>query len=490
MNILFTTAEAVPFAKTGGLADVVGSLPKALRAMDIDARVVMPFYAFINYERFELQHLFSFQFPRRTGTVEVHIHHATYDEVPFYFIQGWPYFGQEAQVYDGWVMDIDRFTFFSQASLALAWELKQREGWFPDLFHTNDWHTGLIPFLIKNSAASPDWARVGSMMTIHNIAYQGNQAGHWLYEQGIPARGQPDLVYQDLTDNLLAIGIGYADHITTVSPRYAIEIRYPYMGYALDGLIRRRADAVSGILNGIDLAVWNPETDPVIHTHYNAQTFAEKRADNKRELQYRCGLPIRDDVPIIGMVTRLDRQKGLDLAVPALRSVLANSEVQFVGLGTGDPQFNHMMWQLGQDFHWKARTYVQHDADLAHYIYAGCDIFLMPSYYEPCGIGQMIAMRYGALPLVRETGGLADTVTNYDNGQAETGTGFVFNWTEVDALINTIYWAMDTYYNKHIAWQRMQARAMQIDFSWDSSARQYADLYRQIIGSLRQEQTS
>jgi starch synthase len=324
-------------------------------------------------------------------------------------------------------------------------------------------------------------------MTIHNIAYQGNHAGAWLYEQSIPARNQPDLVYQDLTDNLLAIGIGYADQVTTVSPRYAIEIHYPYMGYGLDALINRRSKDLVGILNGIDTDYWNPDTDPVIATNYNADTFTERRPDNKRELQYRCQLPIREDIPIIGLVSRLDRQKGLDLAIPAMRSVLANAEVQFVGLGTGDPDLNHELWQMGQDFHWRARTFVEHNSNLAHLIYAGCDIFLMPSYYEPCGIGQMIAMRYGALPLVRETGGLADTVANYDNGQAEIGTGFMFNWTEVDALINTIYWALDTYHNRSIAWQRMQARAMHLDLSWQSSARQYVDLYRQIIVNSRGE---
>lgn len=480
MNVLFASAEAVPFAKTGGLADVVGSLPKALREMGVDARVIMPYYGFLDREKYGISYLFSFPFPRPSGTTDVHVHTTVFDGIPFYFLQGWPYFGLEAAVYDGWGYDHNRFIFFGQAALGAMWELRQRLDWFPDIVHANDWHTGLIPFLISESRRDPAWAGVGSMMTIHNIAYQGDRAGGWLWEHGIPGRYQPDLVYQNLTDNLLAIGIAYADLVTTVSPRYAVEIQYPYMGYGLDGLVRARADAVYGILNGIDVERWNPETDPLITQHFNAQNFLTKRGANKQQLQTELGLSARPDVPLIGLVSRLDQQKGLDLAIPAMRRLLARTDVQFVGLGTGSEHYNYELWRLGNDFPHNSRTIVAHDGRLAQHIYAGCDIFLMPSYYEPCGIGQMMAMRYGALPLVRETGGLADTVLNYDNGPADTGNGFVFNWTEPDALYNTLQWSLNTYHNNRDAWVRMQERDMQLDFSWGRSAQQYIELYERI----------
>ncbi len=480
MNILFVSAEATPFAKTGGLADVVGSLPKALRQQGVDARVVMPLYGFLDYERYDLSHLFSFQFGRPVGTAEVHVHTTIFDGVPFYFIQTWPQFGSEGEVYGGWEWDVPRYILLSQLAMAVAWELRVRMDWFPDVFHTNDWHTGLLPFLVEISRGDPNWANVGTIMTIHNMAYQGNYAGGWLYQLGIPGRHQPDLVYQNLTDNLLALGIGYANKITTVSPRYAVEIQYPYMGYGLDGLIRTRVNDVSGILNGIDVERFNPATDPDIVANYDVETFAELRPHNKRELQASAGLRIDEDALVIGLVSRLDTQKGIDLAVPVLHRLLGETDVQFVGLGSGDPRLSYEMGQLNAAFPGQARMYVEYNAALAQRIYAGCDLFLMPSIFEPCGIGQMLAMRYGALPLVRETGGLADTVTNYDDGAAEIGTGFMFNWTETNALYNTLQWALSTFQNNPTAWQRMQTRAMLQDFSWDNSARQYIDLYQQL----------
>ncbi len=489
MNVLFASAEAVPFAKTGGLADVVGSLPLALRRAGIDARVVMPFYGFIPYERFGLSHLFTFQFSHRNGTSDVRVHTTVIDDVPYYFLQVWPYFGQEGagEVYGGWEWDSPRFILFNQVALAATWELRERVGWFPDVIHAHDWHTGLVPFLLSESRRREEWSNVRSMITIHNIAYQGNYAGGWLFNAGIPPRYQPDLAYQDLTDNLLAIGIGYADVITTVSPRYAVEIHYPYMGYGLDGLIRARTNDVYGVLNGLDMNRYNPATDTAMVGNFSIDDpdFREKRILNKRQLQKESGLDVRDDVPLIGFVNRIDQQKGLDLAIPALRRLLLSTDVHFVGLGkaadkAGDVErsLEYDMQRLGQDFSWRAKTYIEFNARLAQLIYGGCDIFLMPSNYEPCGTGQMVAMRYGALPLVRETGGLADTVQNYDNGAADKGTGFVFNWTETQALLNTLRWSVDTFNNNKTAWARMQERGMTTDFSWDKSASQYIDLYR------------
>ncbi|NWF68407.1 MAG: glycogen/starch synthase [Chloroflexi bacterium] len=353
------------------------------------------------------------------------------------------------------------------------------------MLHVNDWHTALVPFLVADSRARPEWAKVGTLLTIHNMGYQGPYGGGWLWEAGVPGRHHPDLVYQNLTDNLLAIGIAYADKLTTVSPRHAIEIQYPYMAYGLEGLIRRRVDDLEGILNGIDMSEWNPATDKRIAQNFNSENFVEKRPANKAHLQASVGLPLRDDIPLIGMVTRLVQQKGLDLALPALRQLMIDTDAQLVILGTGESDLEYATWRLAQDFGWKARALMEFNARTAQLIYAGSDLFLMPSHYEPCGSSQMFALRYGSLPVVRETGGLADTVENYDNGAADSGTGFVFSWQESSAVLGVLRWAIDTFYRKKEAWRRMQKRGMEIDFSWDKGAERYMALYRGALDKHR-----
>ncbi len=481
MNVLFVSAEAYPFAKVGGLADVVGSLPGALRNHDIDARVIMPGYGHINHEKFGINQLFSFQFTHNEGTSDIHVFSTVHNGVPFYFIQGWPYFGNEKSTYTVWDWDSPRFIFFNQATLALIWELRQRLDWFPDVVHVHDWHTGLLPFMLDQKKHDPAWGKVSTMLTIHNLAYQGEYQGGWLWKAGVPGRDHPDLVYQDLTDNLMAIAIAYSDVVTTVSPRYAVEIQYPYMGYGLDEMIRTRKEDLFGILNGLDTDVWDPATDSRINANFDADSYHTRRVQNKRTLQKKLGLEIRDNIPLIGFVSRLVWQKGPDLAIPALREVLNERDVQFVVLGTGDPYYEEPMTDLERDFSLKARSIIDFDAELAQLIYAGSDIFMMPSHFEPCGMGQMVAMRYGSLPLVRETGGLADTVNNYDNDNADHGTGFVFHWEQPDAVLGTTRWALNTYQDRPAAWRRMQRRAMRQDFSWYTSAQQYIDLYRKII---------
>ncbi len=483
MNVLFVSAEVDPFAKVGGLADVVGSLPKALRARGVDARVLMPFYGFIDSARYNIRYLYTFTLHRRTGDALVEIHTTEHDGVPIYLLKSLPYFGRETQVYLGWDDDVPRFIFFSQAIFDTAVTLREHTGFFPDVLHVNDWHTGLVPFLLDHRRVNGDrnfW-NTGALLSIHNAAYQGDYTGGWMWELGIPARPHPDLTSFGQTDNILAMAVAYSDIVTTVSPRYAIEIQHPYMGYGLDPLLRTRLPDLHGILNGIDMDLWNPATDPLIVAPFDADNFREQRAANKRQLQIEAGIEQRDDVPIIGLVSRLVQQKGLDLAFPALRQFLSEADVQFVGLGSGEEQYNQQLRQLGIDFHWKAHAFVGYDAAFAQRIYAGCDIFLMPSHYEPCGVGQMLAMRYGALPLVRETGGLADTVINYDNGAADTGTGFVFQWQQWEAVLGTLRWAVETYYERPDAWQRMQERAMRTDFSWAKSAEEYVRLYEEVV---------
>lgn len=484
MKVLLTSSEAVPFAKVGGLADVVGSLPSAFRNIDVDARVIIPGYGSIDHQKYGIRHLLKFDFQHSQGKSEVNLFTCEYNDIPFYFLQVWPYFGDEGTVYTHWNWDMERYIFFNQAVMATIWELHQRLGWLPDVVHVNDWHTSLLPFLIKMQQHRPIWSRLATVISIHNIAYQGNHAEEFLSQAEITPRHQPDLIYQDLTDNLLGIGIAYSDMISTVSPRYAEEIKYRYAGYELADLIRTRVDDLQGVLNGLDTDLWNPETDSKLIQNFNVDDFETQKPVNKRHLQSFARLPVRPDVPLIGIVSRLVAQKGFDIAIPALRDVLENHDVQFVVLGTGEAELEYAFWRLDQDFPDQATAFLQFDAALAQHIYAGCDIFLMPSHFEPCGMGQMMAMRYGALPLVRETGGLADTVINYDNGEAEHGTGFVFSWQEASAISGTLSWAIDTYYNRKDAWKRMQIRGMSTDFSWDKSAREYIDLYQRAINKV------
>ncbi|MDX2163138.1 MAG: glycogen synthase [bacterium] len=482
MNILFTSAEVDPFAKVGGLADVVGSLPKALRQHGIDARVLMPDYGFIDKAGYGARHLLTFELYRRTGITACELFTLDYEGVPIYFLRGAPYFGTEAGVYQGWDADVPRFVFFSQAALAACDALRTQHGWMPDVIHAHDWHTGLIPFLTARARIeNPAWAGVGTMYTIHNMAYQGDYVGGWMFEFGIPERDQPELIRFGKSDNLMGIALAYTDVITTVSPRYSVEIQYPYQGYGLDQLLRTRMLDLYGILNGIDTDHWNPATDPHLAAPFDADTFAEGRGANKQQLQQDAGLPIRPDTPLIGIVSRLVSQKGFDLALQPLRDLLGSADVQLVVLGSGESDIQGSLWQIGEDFRDKARVYIGYNAALAQRIYGGCDLFLMPSRYEPCGVGQMLAMRYGALPLVRVTGGLADTVTNYDNHDGTTGTGFVFEWETPEAVFGTLQWALATYRDRPDAWRRMQERAMRTDFSWKKSAGDYIALYEQIL---------
>ena len=485
MRVLLASAEAVPFAKVGGLADVVGSLPAALRRLGVDARVIIPGYGFIDHRLYRIEPLLRFDFHHRMGVNEVKLYCCKHDGITYYLLQSSPYFGLEGEVYRHWTWDVERFIYFNQALMASLSNLGEQGDWLPDVLHVNDWHTSLLPFLIRDHGEGDRRQSLATVISIHNIAYQGNDAGGFLWQAGIHGRHDPDLVDFGLTDNLLGIGIAYSDMVTTVSPRYAEEIQYAYTGYDLAPLISKRADDLRGILNGLDDERWDPESDPTIVENFNADNFVGKRRLNKRHLQSLSRLPALSDVPLVGIVSRLAAQKGFDLALPALRNLLAQRDMQLVVLGTGEPDLEYAFWQLDQDFGDKARAFLQFDGALAQQIYAGCDIFLMPSHFEPCGMGQMMAMRYGALPLVRETGGLADTVINYDNSYADTGTGFIFQWQEAQAVEGTLNWALDVYAQRPDAWQRMQERGMRTDFSWNKSAREYIEVYEQASAKLR-----
>ena len=485
MKVLLASAEAAPFAKVGGLADVVGSLPLALRRIGVDARVVLPGYGFIDHEYFGIEPLFSFEFAHRLGLSTVSVFTCEHQGIPFYLLQSAPYFGLEGDVYGAWNWDMERFIYLNQALMAALQTLEERAAWFPDCVHVNDWHTGLLPFMIREHGGAGLWAQLASVMSIHNIAYQGNHAGGFLWHRGVHGRHDADLLELGLADNLLGIGIAYSDMISTVSPRYAEEIKYPYAGYELAPLISRRGDDLRGILNGLDCDLWDPATDPALASNFDSEDFVSKRPPNKSHLQSHARLPVRPEVPLVGVVSRLAAQKGFDMALPALRNALGGREMQLVALGTGESEIEQAFWQLDQDFGDKATAFLQFDGALAQQIYAGCDIFLMPSHFEPCGMGQMMAMRYGALPLARETGGLADTVVNYDDGAGEAGTGFLFQWQESQAVEGTLNWALDVYEGRPDAWRRMQERGMRTDFSWAKSAAEYIGLYELAVDKAR-----
>ena len=486
MRVLFISAEMAPFAKTGGLGDVVGSLPAVLRAKGVDARVLIPLHGPIRATFGDrLERLFSFTFSRRAGTADIHIYTTEQDGVPVYFMESWPFFGEGDSVYTDIDWDRERFVFFGQAALAVAWELGQGHHggapWRPDVLHAHDWHTALVPFLLHEARYQPGWEGVASVLTIHNMAYQGWDAGGYLWMAGVPGRHNPHLVYQNKTDNLLGIGLAYADKLNTVSPRHAIELHYPRFGEGLEGLVWVRDGDFAGILNGLDMQRNNPATDRALPFPFDWHTFRTRRIENKRALQREFGLEQVDDAPIIAIVSRLVEQKGMDFAAEGLRWVLAETNAQLIVLGTGKAEIEQEMRQLEWDFGWKAKAYIGYNAGLAQRIYGGADMLLVPSRYEPCGLTQMLAMRYGALPVVRETGGLADTVANYDDGPADRGTGFVFLWEEPEAVRHTLRWAIDTYRHRRPAWERMQERAMRTDWSWDRPVQQYIALYEQAL---------
>ncbi len=489
MKVLFVAAEAAPFAKAGGLGDVVGSLPRALRKIGVDARVLLPHYGTISGQAWGLTHNFFYQQVRNVGVADVHISKTIHRDVPFYFLRSWPFFDYPYH-YTDQEWDNQRFIFFAQAALGAVWQFSQGADdelgpWWPDVIHVHDWHTGLVPFLLHLSRFEVGWNRVASVMTIHNMGYQGKMAGVFLDQVGMLSRDHPVLSAIGREGDLLAIGLAYADKLNTVSPNHAVEMHYPRYGEGLETLIWARDSDFSGILNGIDMERFDPATDPDIAHNFDVDNFRTERIHNKRALQELAGLPVRDEVPVIGVVSRLVEQKGIDLLASALRTICADSDVHVVTLGTGKQELEYDLWRIGHDFHWKARAYTYYDAILAQKIYAGSDIILMPSRYEPCGMTQMIAQRYGCLPLVRGTGGLVDTVENYDDGAADHGTGFTFLWETPEAVVGTLRWAIDTYYNRPQAFQRMQERAMRLDWSWTKSAYQYVELYEAALAKRR-----
>jgi starch synthase len=478
LNILIMAAEMVPFAKTGGLADVVAALPKALRSQGHDVRVAIPRYGRISSQRFELQPLLDrFSVPIDAGTEEASILTATAPGgVPVYLIDNDRYYARDGiYMYED---DADRFIFFCRATL----EGVRLLDWRPDIIHCHDWHTAIVPNWLKTIyRGDPFYSRTACIYTIHNLAYQG-VFGHRVLEiAGVDEFGflaHPDMPHLNEAVDFMSRGIHYADIVTTVSETYAQEILTPELGEGLDPLLRDRSNDLFGVLNGIDTEINNPSTDPQIAATYRANNLSGK-AICKADLQAEAGLPQSPDTPIIGAISRLADQKGFDLIDQIAEPLLRDHQVQLVILGTGDQRYHDRLITLRARYPTQLALFLTFNATLTQKIYAGSDMFLMPSRFEPCGLGQMIALRYGSIPIVRATGGLADTVQNY-NPTADDGNGFTFQPYEALSLYGAIVRALE-HYRQPETWKHLIARSMAADHSWDASARRYVELYRRAV---------
>ncbi len=468
MKILFIAAEVAPLAKVGGLADVIGSLPHALAGLRHDVRLIIPKYGRIDMNRYEITTLkYNLKVPIMGEAKTAALRFTARNGVPIYMVENDHYFGGE-EIYGE--NDLERFLFFSRA----VFEILPQLDWQPEIVHCHDWHTAPVIMWMKKARLP-----YASVFTIHNLAYQGAFGGAFLDKAGLkefwenyPA-GAPEPPL-----NFLSQGILQADLVTTVSETYAQEILTTEYGEGLDPLLRYRQKDLLGIVNGIDYQEYNPETDPFIEANYNSETL-EKRVLNKLALQKRANLPQDADIPLIGMVQRLDEQKGFDILGEAADRLLTETRVQLVILGKGRECYESMLQQIATKYPEQIALSIAFDNPLAHIIYASCDLFLMPSRFEPCGLGQLIAMRYGALPIVRHTGGLVDTVPELTSDLKE-GNGFAFREYAPDALITAVKQGIAAFGNKE-AWYGAMRRVMQLDFSWGASADKYESAYRQLL---------
>ncbi len=476
LNVLFLAAEAEPFIKVGGLGDVAGSLPRFLRGLPpestngivADARLVLPMHPVLKNDPHGLRPLQIFPLSHAGGDLQVQVYTTNLEGMPVYFLDGDPV-ASSGSVYSAEPsLDAEKYTFFALAAL----ELTRRLDWKPNIVHANDWHTALACYALLLKRWEGEFPGVSSVLTVHNLPFVGPDVSANLQDYGLMQvqTGLPEWA----NTRPLPLGLWAADAIVAVSPTYAREILTPQFGCGLEDYLHARRESLNGILNGIDDESFNPALDPALASNYGIPTL-EKRSLNKQALQIRLGLPLEPDTPLLGVVSRMDPQKGMDLIPRALRQ-LRNLKWQAAILGTGMPRLESSMRRLQAEFPERVRAEFKYDDGLARQIYAGADMFLMPSRYEPCGLSQMIAMRYGCVPIVSAVGGLKDTIFPDE-------TGFVID-KPTSARLGTAVRKALTVYPDRTRWETMQKEGMSQDFSWKVSARQYFQLYQRVIAQL------
>lgn len=481
LKILFAVSEAQPLVKTGGLADVAGSLPVALGHFGVDARLVVPAYPQAIERSLPLKEISAIRvagFPETIRILEGRLEEKT----PLYLVDAPSLFGRPGNPYSSasgsdWEDNALRFASFCRAVVSIALD-RAELGWKPDLVHCNDWQTGLVPALLAG-----EWGRPATIFTIHNLAYQGVFDRKTFNALRLPPEfWSPAGLEFHHNFSFIKGGLAFADRITTVSPTYAGEILTPAFGYGLQGLLEHRADRLQGILNGIDYSVWDPASDPAIAQHFDTNVFNLKQI-NKLRLQKELGLPVGEEFLLFGHIGRLVEQKGVDLILAMLPGLIRENQTQLVILGSGDPELETALRKETERHPDRVAIYIGYDEQLAHRIEAACDCFIMPSRFEPCGLNQLYSLRYGTVPIVHRTGGLADTVVDATPRNLLDGvaTGFVFDRPEKESLWRAMERAIQFRKRPGVWWENLAVNGMKQDFSWDASASHYVDTYREAI---------
>lgn len=474
VKILFAVSECVPFIKSGGLADVAGALPKELKKLGFDVRVILPKYALIRDEyKSKMKKTAEFSVQLGWRNQYCGIEELEHDGIIHYLIDNHYYFFR-SQMY-GDYDDGEKFSFFNRAVLESIAQI----GFLPDIIHCHDWHSGMIPFLLQEQYRHREgYEKIRTVFTIHNLQFQGVFPKEVMNDLlGLDDRYfNPNQLEYHGNINFMKAGLVASDKITTVSPTYREEIKTAYFGEGLDGVLRVRSADLEGIVNGIDYELYNPENDSCLASPFSVEKRNARR-ENKRAIQEQFGLPEESGVPLIAMVTRLTKQKGLELVRGVFHEIMATG-AQLVVLGTGDREFEYFFSQMSSQYPRQCKVFIGFDEAIAHRIYAGADLFLMPSKFEPCGLSQLIAMRYGAVPIVRETGGLNDTVKSYNEGTGE-GNGFTFTNFNAHDMLYTIERAL-SFYRRPEVWNVLTRKVMELDFSWTQSALRYEQLYGEL----------
>ena len=479
-KVLFVASECVPFIKTGGLADVVGSLPKYFDKSKYDVRVMIPKYTAIPEEyKNQMHYITHFYLELAWRKQYVGVFEMELNGVKFYFLDNEFYFSG-SKPYGEIYQDIEKFAFFDKAALSTLPVIDFR----PDIIHCHDWQTGLVPVFLRTFYGDQRcYSNIRTVFSVHNLKFQGR----FSLPAVIDITGLPEQIFSsDKLEsygeaNYLKGGVVYADAVTTVSPTYAREIMTPEGGEGLDGLMRAREGSLYGILNGIDIREYDPQTDAYLANHYNETNHTEGKGLNKLKLQKLLGLPVDKDVFLLGMVSRMTDQKGFDLIAYVMDELMSTERLQLVVAGTGEARYEEMLRYFAEKYPQKIHVTIGYSEELAHRIYGSCDAFLMPSLFEPCGLSQLMSLRYGTVPIVRETGGLKDTVMPY-NEYEQTGTGFSFANYNAHEMLGVLRYAMRVYYTQRKCWNGIAERAMREDFSWKKSAETYARLYEDIVG--------